>query len=124
MEFYSQVSFFKLIIYFFRNYYFNVNMKGYYRYLFAKSRFFESKFWYVMHFPVMLSVICLSLMGMLLIFIERGWDIAAPFRSTFRTVHCTFGFVTIGLSLFQVYHNILDYIFILTHKFCFVFCRL
>lgn len=84
-------------------------MKGYYRYLFARSKFFDSKFWYVMHFPVMLTVICLSLMGMLLIFIERGWDIAAPFRSTFRTVHCTFGFVTIGLSLFQVY-IIIDYI--------------
>lgn len=102
-------SFIRKLVYFKVNYIyfkfnkFNVNLKGYYRYLFAKSRFFESKFWYMMHFPVMLTVICLSLMGMLLIFIERGWDIAAPFRSTFRTVHCTFGFVTIGLSLFQVY---------------------
>lgn len=69
--------------------------------------FFDSKFWFIMHFPVMLGVTILCLMAFLLAMIARGWTLFSLNFNSYFFLHEFFGITCMCLNLIQVIYKYL-----------------
>lgn len=59
--------------------------------------------WFVIHRPLMLSVLILSVIGLLVILADKRWAWIEP-ANVGSLVHSIFGMITIGLAVLQVRH--------------------
>ena len=73
------------------------------------SKIFGVKFWYFVHFPVMFSVVIISIASFLVILASINWTWVPQIHTT-SNVHSIFGTFSISLSIIQVKnHQILSY---------------
>jgi hypothetical protein len=69
---------------------------------FIPYEFFELKFWFVIHRPMMISVVVFSIVGFILILAQVGWKWIDP-AEKLNFAHSITGIVTIFLANIQIY---------------------
>jgi hypothetical protein len=74
----------------------------YYKFLLKEKNILGSKFWFVIHRPVMLLVPVISIIALLVILAKLDWKWVSAKEDKTAFAHSIFGIVAIGLAFFQV----------------------
>ncbi len=78
----------------------------YYKNLFSSKTFFGMQFWYLIHRPLMITVLGLSILALLIILSDLNWGWVAKTNRAAYT-HSVFGILTLVVMFFQIFIGVL-----------------
>lgn len=75
----------------------------YFKFIFQKLTLFNTQIWFLIHFPLMASVVIISIVAFLIILSNANWQwVSLKSDPVFIFVHSIFGILAISLAFIQV----------------------
>lgn len=76
-----------------------ISIARYFKFLFPNVKVYNTKVWFLLHRPLMIFVVLMSIIAFLIILADLSWSWV---KLSASLAHSVFGMLTIGLAFIQV----------------------